>query len=370
MLKRFARDRQIGARSRHHLSPGREGARGARGAAARRRLWSRRIVCRAAAGADGLQAHRARARPRRAPAHAGHLGAVAQEDPDARIQRAVRRGRGGPVLRRQALQPDQGSEVLRPQGDARVRARGRAGRNPVRQQAAHRHVPAHRHRREDARGDHRARRRGALREQGDGRADRHRPGSKASCSRTARRCPAGTWCSRSDTARATRCACSSGAAFSSRRNPSRSAFASNIRSRSSTARGSAVSPGHPELGAADYKLVHHASNGRSVYSFCMCPGGTVVAATSEAGRVVTNGMSQYSRNERNANAGIVVAINPETGFSRRPARGRRAAGAARVEGVRARRPRLLRARPARGRLRARRGLHAAWARFSPRTSRA
>jgi uncharacterized FAD-dependent dehydrogenase len=68
--------------------------------------------------------------------------------------------------------------------------------------------------------------------------------------------------------------------------------------------------GNPMLGAADYKLVHHASNGRSVYSFCMCPGGTVVAATSEIGRVVTNGMSQYSRNERNANAGIVVGIDP------------------------------------------------------------
>ena len=68
--------------------------------------------------------------------------------------------------------------------------------------------------------------------------------------------------------------------------------------------------GHPLLGAADYKLVHHCSNGRSVYSFCMCPGGTVVAATSEPGRVVTNGMSQYSRNERNANSGIVVGITP------------------------------------------------------------
>ena len=68
--------------------------------------------------------------------------------------------------------------------------------------------------------------------------------------------------------------------------------------------------GHPMLGAADYKLVHHASNGRTVYSFCMCPGGTVVAATSEAGRVVTNGMSQHSRNERNANAGLVVGIAP------------------------------------------------------------
>jgi uncharacterized FAD-dependent dehydrogenase len=68
--------------------------------------------------------------------------------------------------------------------------------------------------------------------------------------------------------------------------------------------------GHPLLGAADYKLVHHAKNGRAVYSFCMCPGGTVVAATSEPGRVVTNGMSQYSRNERNANAGLVVGIEP------------------------------------------------------------
>lgn len=68
---------------------------------------------------------------------------------------------------------------------------------------------------------------------------------------------------------------------------------------------------HPLLGAADYKLVHHATNGRSVYSFCMCPGGTVVAATSEPGRVVTNGMSQYSRKERNANSGIVVGITPE-----------------------------------------------------------
>jgi len=67
---------------------------------------------------------------------------------------------------------------------------------------------------------------------------------------------------------------------------------------------------NPILGAADYKLVHHAANGRDVYSFCMCPGGTVVAATSESGRVVTNGMSQYSRNERNANAGIVVGVTP------------------------------------------------------------
>jgi len=69
--------------------------------------------------------------------------------------------------------------------------------------------------------------------------------------------------------------------------------------------------GNPILGAADYKLVHHCKNGRTVYSFCMCPGGTVVAAASEEGRLVTNGMSQYSRHERNANSAIVVGISPE-----------------------------------------------------------
>jgi len=79
--------------------------------------------------------------------------------------------------------------------------------------------------------------------------------------------------------------------------------------------------GHPLLGAADYKLVHHASNGRTAYSFCMCPGGTVVAATSEEGRVVTNGMSQYSRNERNANSGMVVNVTPEVDFPGHPLAG-------------------------------------------------
>jgi len=78
---------------------------------------------------------------------------------------------------------------------------------------------------------------------------------------------------------------------------------------------------HPVLGAADYKLVHHCANGRSVYSFCMCPGGTVVAAASEPGRVVTNGMSQYSRAERNANAGIVVGITPEQDYPGHPLAG-------------------------------------------------
>jgi uncharacterized FAD-dependent dehydrogenase len=77
----------------------------------------------------------------------------------------------------------------------------------------------------------------------------------------------------------------------------------------------------PQLGAAEYKLVHHAKNGRSVYSFCMCPGGTVVAATSEPGCVATNGMSQYSRTERNANAGIVVGITPEVDYPGHPLAG-------------------------------------------------
>ncbi len=79
--------------------------------------------------------------------------------------------------------------------------------------------------------------------------------------------------------------------------------------------------GNKLLGAADYKLVHHASNGRGVYSFCMCPGGTVVAAASEPGGVVTNGMSQYSRNERNANAGIVVGITPDADYPDGPLAG-------------------------------------------------
>ncbi|HLZ82849.1 MAG TPA: hypothetical protein VKQ54_04735, partial [Caulobacteraceae bacterium] len=82
-----------------------------------------------------------------------------------------------------------------------------------------------------------------------------------------------------------------------------------------------LNAGHTDLGAADYRLSHACANGRTVYSFCMCPGGTVVAAASEPGRVVTNGMSQYSRNERNANAGLVVDITPEADFPGHPLAG-------------------------------------------------
>ncbi|WP_374942949.1 NAD(P)/FAD-dependent oxidoreductase [Sphingomonas sp.] len=79
--------------------------------------------------------------------------------------------------------------------------------------------------------------------------------------------------------------------------------------------------GHPDLGAASYSLSHHCAGGRTAYSFCMCPGGTVVAATSEAGRVATNGMSQYSRNERNANSGLVVGIDPARDYPGHPLAG-------------------------------------------------
>ncbi|CAN5404932.1 NAD(P)/FAD-dependent oxidoreductase [soil metagenome] len=79
--------------------------------------------------------------------------------------------------------------------------------------------------------------------------------------------------------------------------------------------------GHPDLGAAAYTLSHHCADARTVYSFCMCPGGTVVAATSEEGRVATNGMSQYSRNERNANSGLVVGIDPARDYPGHPLAG-------------------------------------------------
>ena len=119
-----------------------------------------------------------------------------------------------------------------------------------------------------------------------------------------------TSCSRSATARATRSRCSHDRGVHIEPKPFSIGFRIEHpqslidRARYGKFAGSAL------LGAADYKLVHHCGNGRSVYSFCMCPGGTVVAAASEPGRVVTNGMSQYSRNERNANAGIVVGITP------------------------------------------------------------
>jgi uncharacterized protein len=68
---------------------------------------------------------------------------------------------------------------------------------------------------------------------------------------------------------------------------------------------------HPELGPADYRLVHHCPNGRAAYTFCMCPGGRVIGASSEPGGIVTNGMSLYARNGPNANSALLVGVNPD-----------------------------------------------------------
>ena len=114
---------------------------------------------------------------------------------------------------------------------------------------------------------------------------------------------------------------------------------------------------HPDLGAAAYTLSHHCANDRTVYSFCMCPGGRVVAATSEPGRVVTNGMSQYSRAEFNANSGLVVGIDPRARLSRRPARRDRPAAPARGSRLRRGRVELCGTRPARRRFSGRPSLH-------------
>ena len=164
-------------------------------------------------------------------AHPGHLGPVAQEHAEHGIERAVRRGRRGHLLRRQAVQPDQGQIPLRAQGAGRIRQSRRAGGNPVRQQAAHRHLQAGDHGREDARRDHRARRRDPFRAARRTAVARRPARSRACGSRPAKRCPAATSCSRSATAPATPSRCCSIAAYTSSQNRSRSASASNTRNR-------------------------------------------------------------------------------------------------------------------------------------------
>ena len=79
--------------------------------------------------------------------------------------------------------------------------------------------------------------------------------------------------------------------------------------------------GHPALGAADYKMVAHLPSGRSVYTFCMCPGGEVVAAASEEYGVVVNGMSRFARDAENANAALLVGVTPDDFKSRDPLAG-------------------------------------------------
>jgi hypothetical protein len=240
--------------------------------------------------------------------------------------------------------------------------------DPVRQQAAHRHLPAGQHGRDHARRDRGAGRRDPLRATGHRRPDRGRPHARREAASGDADPQPTTWCWRWATAPATPSRCCTSAASSWKPSPSPSAFASNTRSPDRQGR-FGPHAGHPLLGAADYKLVHHASNGRAVYSFCMCPGGTVVAATSEPNRVVTNGMSQYSRNERNANAGIVVGITPEDYPGGPLARASPSSGAG-SRGPSCWGAALRGARPAGGRLPEGQGLAPCWVTWSPRTSRA
>ena len=225
--------------------------------------------------------------------------------------------------------------------------------NPLRRQAPHRHFPAG-----DDGGEACARKINALGgeirfEQRVADLDVIDDGTRRlrgvrDSRRGEQQCAPTTWCWRWATARATPSRCCTSAACTIEAKPFSIGFRiEHPQSLIDRPRASAPHAGHPLLGAADYRLVHHASNGRSVYSFCMCPGGTVVAAASEPGGVVTNGMSQYSRNERNANAGIVVGITPRglPGRIRWPASPCSATGTR----VRARRRQLRRARPAGGR---------------------
>ncbi|WP_339374076.1 NAD(P)/FAD-dependent oxidoreductase [Methylogaea oryzae] len=226
------------------------------------------------------------------------------------IQRAIRRRRRRHLLRRQAAQRHQGPAPAGPQGADRIRQSRRARRNPLHQQAPHRHLPPGGHGGTHARHHGVPGRGNPLPKQGGGFRHRGRPAARRHIGRrrnhrhAARGAGGGPQRPRylPGPAPARRL---HGSQALLHRLPHRHPQSLIDRCRFGDR------AGHPLLGAADYKLVHHCKNGRSVYSFCMCPGGTVVAAASEPGRVVTNGMSQYSRNERNANSGIVVGITPE-----------------------------------------------------------
>ena len=236
------------------------------------------------------------------------------------------------------------TRISRPQGADRVRQGRRTARNPIRRQAAHRHVPPGAWWRTSRRPSS-ARRRDPLREQGDRPSHRCKAGWQPAGSRRGagqRRAHCGRHVvlavghSARDTfemlgARGVHIEAKPSIGF-------RIEHPQSLIDRCRTVN----SPASP-LGAADYKLVHHASNGSSVYSFCMCPGGTVVAAASEPGRLVTNGMSRYSRNGRNANAGIVVGVTPDD-YPGASARRHRIPAALGGTGVRGRRLRPMRRR--------------------------
>ncbi len=279
--------------------------------------------------ADGLPAARPRARQAGPRAHRRHLRLLAQGGARPGVERAVRRGRRRHLLRRQALQPGARSAPPRAQGPHRAR-RGRRARRRSCGSTGRTSAPSSWSRWSST---------CARRSSAWAARSASRPASSACCSRTAG-CAA---CSSHSTARrsaptrsswrsATAPATPSGRCSTRASPSSRKPFSIGFRIEHPQALIDrcrfGAQAGHPVLGAADYKLVHHCANGRTVYSFCMCPGGTVVAAASEPGRVVTNGMSQYDRSERNANAGIVVGITPADypGRTRSPASSSSATG--------------------------------------------
>jgi Uncharacterized FAD-dependent dehydrogenases len=195
-----------------------------------------------------------------------------------------------------------------------------AGRDPVHQQTAHRYLPPDRHGRADAPGHDRPRRRSALPGKGHRPADRRRPTDWRGAGKRRAAASRHVVLALGHSARDTFRMLHAKGVYMEAKPFSVGFRIEHPQTLIDKARLGKYA-GHPKLGAADYKLVYHAKNGRSVYSFCMCPGGTVVAATSEPGRVVTNGMSQYSRNERNANSGIVVGIDPERDYPGGPLAG-------------------------------------------------
>ena len=356
------------ARARHQLPLRRAGAAGTDETAGRHRHRALRPVRGADPGADGVSAHHPGTRQGGARTHQGYFGlwrkAVSTRNRTCSSAKAA-----------QAPSPTASSTARsttrapRPQGAHRVRQGRRPARNPLCQQAPHRHLPAGEHGGEDAR-DHRgAGRRDPLSEPGRRHRYRQRPRCTACCWPTASASPRDhVVLAVGHSARDTFEMLYDRGVYIEAKPFSIGFRIEHPQSLIDRCR-FGEQAGNPILGAADYKLVHHCGNGRSVYSFCMCPGGTVVAATSEPGRVVTNGMSQYSRNERNANSAHRRRHHPGRLSGRSAGRHRIPAtlGEARL---RAGRRHLSGARPAGRRLPGRPTLDAHSARCCRPTSRA
>jgi hypothetical protein len=291
-----------------------------------------RAVRRADPRADGLPADHPRSRQGGPRADQGYLGPVAPGRAQPGFERPVRRGRRGHLLRRQALLPDQGSALPRPQGAGGVREGRRARGHPDRGAPAYRHLPPRHDGREHAADDRGARRRISLGKRVDDiELDTCPTASQPAWAASPRSCRnKGSFIEADHVVLAVGHSARPTFEMLHRRGVHIEAkpFSIGVRiehpqSWIDRARFGKCA-GHPDLGAAAYSLAHHCANGRTVYSFCMCPGGRVVAATSEEGRVVTNGMSQYSRAEFNANSGLVVGDRSRARLSGRAAGGHRA----------------------------------------------